>query len=382
MKPFSPQVLNIPRSGIRAVMEIADRLGDVLHMEIGEPHFQPPAHVIDAAAEASRAGFNKYTPNAGIFAVREVLAEKLRRENGIQASADTVVITPGGVFACALSFLTLVEPGDEVLLPEPNWPNYSFQVALAGGKAVYYTLHEEKGFLPDFEEMQALVTPRTKAILVNSPSNPTGCVFPLKMVMDLLTFARKNDLYVISDEVYEKIIFEGEHISPAVYDKDGRVISCFSFSKAYAMTGWRIGFVAASSDLCENFAKLQEATVSCVSSLSQKGAVAAVTGPQDFVVEVVETYRKNRDVACRMFREAGIKIVEPHGAFYIMVDISHMGLDSYTFVKRLIEDKRVAVAPGLTFGPHCDNYIRISFCKEYDHVVEGIRRIVSFLKGE
>lgn len=173
MKPLSPRVLDIPRSGIRSVMDIAEKLGDVIHLEVGEPHFQPPAHIIEAAAEAARAGFNKYTPNAGLQAVREILAEKLNRDNGIPATADTVVVTPGGVFATACSLLTLAEPEDEVLLPEPNWPNYSFQLALVGAKPVYYKLHEELGFLPDFAELATLVTPRTKAILVNSPSNPT-----------------------------------------------------------------------------------------------------------------------------------------------------------------------------------------------------------------
>lgn len=379
MKQLSSRVLEIPRSGIRAVMELADRVGGVIHLEVGEPHYQPPAHVIEAAAQAMRAGFNKYTPNAGLPDVREIVAAKLRRDNGIPATPDTVVLTPGGVFACACAFLTILEPGDEVLLPEPNWPNYSFQVSLAGAQTVYYKLHEDQGFLPDFDELQSLVTPRTKAILVNSPSNPTGGVFPRQTVRDLLAFARKNDLFVISDEVYEQVIFEGEHVSPSAHDEDGRVISCFSFSKTYAMTGWRIGFATASAEICRNFAKLQEATVSCVSAPSQKGAAAALTGPQDFVAEMVKTYRANRDVACRLFRAAGLKMVEPHGAFYLLVDISRTGLDSYRFVKSLIEQERVAVAPGLTFGPHCDHYIRISICKELDYVTEGIRRITSFL---
>lgn len=382
MKALSPRVQDIPRSGIRAVMELADRMGEVIRLEVGEPHFQPPAHIIDAAESAMRAGFNKYTPNAGLADVREVLAEKLRRDNRIPATPDTVVVTPGGVFACAGAFLTLVASGDEVLLPEPNWPNYSFQVSLAGGKTVYYPLRQENGFLPDFDEVQSLVTPQTKAILVNSPSNPTGAVLPRDKVLELVEFARKNDLYVVSDEVYEKIVFEGEHVSPAAFDEDGRVISCFSFSKAYALTGWRIGFATASAGLCQSYAKLQEATVSCVSAPAQKGAIAAITGPQDFVGEMVDAYRRNRDAACAMFREAGIDIAEPHGAFYIVVDISRTGLDSYSAVRRLIEEKRVAVAPGLTFGPHCDRYIRISICKELDYVREGVRRIVSFLLGE
>jgi aspartate aminotransferase/aminotransferase len=380
MKPLAQRVREIPRSGIRAVMELADRVGEVIRLEVGEPHFQPPAHVVAAATEAMRAGFNKYTPNAGLSDVREAIAEKLRRDNGIPATPETVVVTPGGVFACACSFLTLLEPGDEVLLPEPNWPNYSFQVALAGGKTVYYPLHEENGFLPDFAEIQSLVTPHTKAILVNSPSNPTGAVFPRQTVEKLLAFARRNDLYVVSDEVYEKVIFEGEHVSPATYDEDRRVISCFSFSKAYALTGWRIGFATAGADICQSFAKLQEATVSCVSAPAQKGAVAALRGPQDFVAGMVEAYRRNRDAACRLFREAGFKVVEPHGAFYLMLDVSRTDLDSYSFVKRLIEAERVAVAPGLTFGPHCDHYVRVSICKDLEYVAEGVRRIVSFLK--
>ncbi len=382
MQPLSPRVLDIPRSGIRGVMDIAEKLGDVIHMEVGEPHFQPPPHVIDAAAEAARAGFNKYTPNAGLPVVREVLADKLRKENGIPASADSVVMTPGGVFATACSVLTLAGPGDEVLLPEPGWPNHGNQFTLFGVKPVRYTLRADASFLPDFDELEALTSPRMKAILVNSPSNPTGAVFPRETLARILAFAQKHDLYVITDEVYEKIIYEGEHHSPAAWDEDGRVISCFSFSKTYAMTGWRIGFVTASQALCRHFGKLQETMVSCVSSLSQKGAEAAVTGSQEFVRMMVETYRGNRDVACRLFAEAGVSIVEPHGAFYLLVDVSRTGLDSYSFMKRLMEEKRVAVTPGLTFGPRCDRSIRISLCKERETVSEGIRRIIGFLKGE
>jgi aspartate aminotransferase/aminotransferase len=382
MKSLSPRILDIPRSGIRGVMDMAERLGDVIRLEVGEPHFQPPAHILEAAAEAARAGFNKYTPNAGLLSVREALADKLRKENGIPARADTVVVTPGGVFATACSVLTLADPGDEVLLPEPGWPNHGNQLTLFGVKPVHYTLRADAGFLPDFDELEALVTPRTKAILVNSPSNPTGAVFPREVLAGLLTFAQKHDLFIITDEVYEKIIFEGRHHSLGAWDEDGRVISCFSFSKSYAMTGWRIGYVTASEELCRQFGKLQETTVSCVSSLSQKGAEAAVTGPQEIVTVMVDAYRRNRDVACRLFRGAGVKIVEPHGTFYLMVDISRTRLDSYSFMKRLMEEKRVAVAPGLTFGPRCGHYIRVSFCKEYATVIEGIRRIIGFLKGE
>jgi aspartate aminotransferase/aminotransferase len=379
MKPLSPRVLDLPRSGIRGVMDIAEKLGDVIHMEVGEPHFQPPAHILEAANEAARAGFNKYTPNAGLPVVREVLADKLRKENGISATADSVVMTPGGVFATACSVLTIADPGDEVLLPEPGWPNHGNQLTLFGVKPVYYPLHPATGFLPEFDELEMLTGPRTKAILVNSPSNPTGAVFPKETLACMLAFAQKHDLYVITDEVYEKIIYEGKQHSLAAWDEDGRVISCFSFSKTYAMTGWRIGFVTASQELCRNFGKLQETMVSCVSSLSQKGAEAAVTGSQEFVRIMVETYRRNRDVACSLFTEAGVSIVEPHGTFYLLVDISHAGLDSYSFMKRLMEEKRVAVAPGLTFGHRCDRYIRISFCKERDSVVEGVRRIIDFL---
>ena len=382
MRPLSSRVLGIPRSGIRGVMDLAERLDWVIHMEVGEPHLQPPAHILAAAADAARAGFNKYTPNAGLPTVREVLAHKLRSVNGIPATADTVVMTPGGVFATACAVLTIAAPGEEVLLPEPGWPNHGNQLTLFGVKPVYYSLHPSTGFLPDLEELEALTGPRTKAILVNSPANPTGAVFPKETLARILGFAQRHDLYLITDEVYEKIVYEGEHHSPAAWDEDGRVISCFSFSKTYAMTGWRIGYIHASSELCQGFGKLQETLVSCVSSLAQKGAEAALTGPQEFVRRMVETYRGNRDAACRLFAEAGVKIVEPHGAFYLLVDVSSAGLGSYAFMEQLLAAKRVAVAPGLTFGQHCDHYIRISFCKEQDVVVAGIRRILDFLVGK
>jgi aspartate aminotransferase/aminotransferase len=219
-------------------------------------------------------------------------------------------------------------------------------------------------------------------MLVNSPANPTGAVFPRETLAGILAFAQRHDLYLITDEVYEKILYEGKHYSPAAWDDDGRVISCFSFSKTYAMTGWRIGYITASPELCQGFGKLQETLVSCVSSPAQKGAEAALTGPQEFVRGMVETYRRNRDAAYRLFNEAGVKIVEPHGAFYLLVDVSRAGLGSYAFMERLLAAKRVAVAPGMTFGQHCDHYVRISFCKEPDVVLEGISRILEFLAGK
>ncbi|HHV63137.1 MAG TPA: aminotransferase class I/II-fold pyridoxal phosphate-dependent enzyme [Firmicutes bacterium] len=379
MKPLSDNVVKIPRSGIRGIMDVAEQMNDVIHLEVGQPHYDTPAHIKEAANKALQDGYTRYTPNAGLPSLRALLADKLRRVNGIKVSPEGIAVTPGGVFACASALFTIAKAGDQVLLPEPGWPNYSFQTRVIGVEPVYYHLNPSAGFLPDLDEMRSLINERTRAILINSPSNPCGSVFPEPVLRGILDLAREYDLYLISDEVYEDIVYEGKHYSPGAWDDEGRVLTVFSFSKAYAMTGWRIGYVATTEEICKNFSKFSESMVSCVSSVSQKAAEAAITGPQDFVAAMVAQYKRNRDIIMSIFAGAGIVAYKPAGAFYMLLDIGDTGLDSYAFTLKLLEAKHVAVAPGLTFGPRSDNYVRISFCKDEESVVEGARRIADFI---
>jgi aspartate/methionine/tyrosine aminotransferase len=380
MRPTSSVVAGMRRSGIREVMELAQAIPDAIHLEVGEPGFPTPVHIVEAAHLAAQAGFTKYTASAGMLSLRKLLVGKLKDLNGLEVAPESIVVTPGAVTAIATAIMAVVEPGDEVLLPDPGWPNYQMMVPAAGAVAVLYPLSAENGFTPDLAALDRLVTPRTKAMVINSPGNPTGAVFSRDVVLQLLAFARRHDLYLISDEVYEQMLFEGEHVSPARFDSDGRVVTVSGFSKTYAMTGWRLGYAVAAQPLAAQIAKLQEPFVSCASAVSQKAGEAALTGPQDCVREMVDEYRRHRDTAAGILTAAGVSFFRPQGAFYAMVDIAACGLDSYAFSRRLLQEVHVAVAPGATFGPSAAGYVRVSLASPAAAVEEGVGRLSGFVK--
>ncbi len=382
MRPTSSVVAGMRRSGIREVMELAQAIPDAIHLEVGEPGFPTPAHIIEAAHAAAQAGFTKYTANAGMLSLRKLLVGKLQNLNGLDVAPENIVVTPGAVTAIATAIMVLVERGEEVLLPDPGWPNYQMMVPAAGAVAVSYPLRPEDGFVPDVSALERLVTPRTKVLVINSPGNPTGAVFSRQVMLRLLDFVQRHDLYLISDEVYEQIIFEGEHVSPAHFDNEGRVITVSGFSKTYAMTGWRLGYAVAAQPLAAQIAKLQEPFVSCSSAVSQKAGEAALSGPQDCVQEMVDEYRRHRDQAAAILSAAGVPFFKPQGAFYAMVDISGSGMDSYTFAKRLLQETHVAVAPGGTFGASAGGHVRVSLASPAAAVAEGVGRLAEFVNRE
>ncbi|MDR7519786.1 MAG: aminotransferase class I/II-fold pyridoxal phosphate-dependent enzyme [Armatimonadota bacterium] len=378
MKPLSRRAQGIQPSGIRQMMERARQIPDVVHLEVGEPDSNTPDHIIQAAAEAARAGFTKYTPSAGLPSLREALARKLSVQNGLPTHADQVVVAPGSVFALAAAMLATVDPDDEVLVPDPGWPNYTSVLQVIGARIIPYPLPRLTGYLPDLAALRRLVTPRTKAMIVNSPSNPTGAVFPRETVQALSDVAVEYDLYLIADEVYEEFVFEGEHVSPALFDSDGRVISVFGFSKTYAMTGWRLGYARAATAVAEVMTRLAEPFVSCPSSVAQKAAEAALAGPRTDVERMREFYRRRRDTVVAILGPEGLLAAVPRGAFYALVDLSRLGADSVALAGRLLEEHHVATVPGEAFGRSGAGLVRISFAAEPRLLEEGCRRIVQF----
>lgn len=386
MKPTATGSAGMPRSGIRKLLDLATLIPDAIHLEIGQPDFNTPAHIVDAAYHAAQAGYTSYTVNAGLASLRELIALKVARENDIQATPDCITVTVGGLGGLYTAFLALLDPGDEIMLPDPAWPNYLQMACLTRAGVVRYPLDAARGFQPDLAALPKLVTSRTKAILVNSPANPTGAVYPRETLAALVAFARAHDLYLISDECYEKIVFDTEHISPASLvedasqNSDERIISLFSFSKAYAMTGWRVGFLVSTPELARLFAKIQEATVGCAPSVSQKAAEAALAGPQDCIPMMVASYQRRRDRALSILKAHAMPSYVPQGAFYLMVDISPCGMDSDTFAQELLRDKKVAVAPGSTFGPSTTGYVRISLATAEDKLAEGLERLCAYIK--
>ena len=258
MRILSRQIKEMPRSGIRVIMDMAAQQSEVFHLELGEPGFPTPDHIQEGAIQAVRQGFTKYTQNCGFFPLREAIVKKVREENRIEVEVDQVAATPGSVFGIVSAMMTVTEPGDELLLPDPGWPNYFMQAVSLGLKPVYYPLSEKELFQPNMQKLESLINERTRAIITNSPSNPTGAVFSRQTMENLLGLANRHDLYIISDEVYERILYGTTHISPASLDTDDRVFSIFGFSKTYAMTGWRIGYCIAPKTLrlkCTRFWK-------------------------------------------------------------------------------------------------------------------------------
>ena len=272
--------LDYRRSEIRVLFDAAAGTEGALRLEVGEPSFVTPQHIIDAALEAARNGHTGYGPNGGLLSLRELLSVKLERVNRIDAGIDDIVVTPGGMNALYSAFTLLLEPGDEVLLPTPGFPNMDEMVRLLGGVPRFYRLLPANGFLPDFDELASLVTPKTKVMFVNSPSNPTGRVYGEGVVREVVEFANRHDLWLISDEVYDELVLDPSvsHVPSAWFDTEGRVISVFSFSKVYAMTGWRVGYAVARGDIPQLMRSTQEPQVSCPSTISQKAAEAALTG--------------------------------------------------------------------------------------------------------
>ncbi len=357
---------------------------DILHLEVGQPNFPTPPHIIQAACEASTDGqgrYTRYTPNMGYPSLREAIAEKLKRENGINASIHNILVTPGATYGIAISLSVLLNRGDEVLIPDPGYVNFSMLVPQYGGVVLRYPTLESQGFIPNIDTIAQRITPQTKAIVVNSPSNPTGAVCTEEFIRDLVDIAQGNNLYILSDETYEHIIFEGKHISPGRFDTDGRVVSLFSFSKSYAMTGWRVGYVVASDTIARVLEKQQEFYSSCAPSVSQKAAEVALRNSDRCIKEMVEAYRGSRDLVIDILRKHGLFSYRPRGAFYILINVTSTGMNSDVFADRLLEEQRVAVAPGATFGEIGGRYIRVCMAVSEEVLREGVERICSFIES-
>ncbi len=380
MKPLNSVVSGMPRSGIREIMDLAWRTPDVIHLEVGEPDFATPDHVLEAAAKAAVDGYTKYTPNAGIPEVREAFAAKVTSRNGFAATPDNIVVTVGAINALLQAVMVLCDPGEAVLIPDPGWPNYQMIATVAGARPVHYPLMPSAGFAPDFEALEAAAaTPGAKALIMNSPGNPTGAIFDLAIQEQMLAIAERHDLWVISDECYEDIVFEGPHVSPSAVISPERVISVFSMSKSYAMTGWRVGYAVAPQDVVAMMGKLTEALTSCVPGVSQKAAQAAVEGDQRCVSEMRDAYRRRRDLAAERLEEAGLLVARPRGAFYVMAEASAAGQDGYDLCRHLVTEHGVATAPGETFGPTGAGLIRLSLAAADDDVRTGVDRVVAAL---
>ncbi|WP_022880963.1 pyridoxal phosphate-dependent aminotransferase [Gryllotalpicola ginsengisoli] len=378
MPELARHVDAVPPSGIRRVYELAVQLPDVLMLAIGEPDVEPAEHIARAAQRAWDEGATDYTPNGGIPAFRQAVVDKLARDNGLRVDVEQVWSTVGATQALFQALGLVLDAGDEVLIPDPGYTTFPMGARMLHAEPVRYALRPEHGFLPDVAELETLVTERTRALIVNTPSNPLGVVFPEATVRELLAFARRHDLWVISDEVYERFAHTRAHVSPAALDEDDRVLSVFSLSKTYAMTGIRAGWLVTPPGLTEVMRRVQEAQISCINTPAQYAAVAALTGPQDAVGVAAAHYRENIRLATQLLRQRGIRHHEPEGAFYLWIDVSHVsGGDVAAWAERFVLEQRVAVAPGSAFGRTGEGWIRVCAASPTETLLEGLRRLPS-----
>jgi len=350
---------------------------DIIRLELGEPDFDTPQHVKEAAIQAINEGFTHYTSTEGLLELREAVARKLERENRIEADPETeVLITDGGLGAIYAAIQSLVNPGDEVLIFDPAWPRYFENVLLVGGVPKNILLEEEDGFVPDVDEIKKHVTKKTKLIILNSPNNPTGVVEPKNVIEEIGDLAVERDLILILDEVYERIVYESKHFSLATHsDLKDRIITVFSLSKTYAMTGWRIGYAVSQANIIEAMGKVSGYANACRTSFAQKAAIAALDGPQDCVDIMVREYRKRRNFMVERLKEMKVfSVTKPTGAFYFYPKLL-LDQESPGFTKQLIEKAKVAVMPGTAFSMKGEKYVRISYANSMENISEAMDRV-------
>ncbi len=378
----SSRFSSMPHSGIRDMFNRASVMKNVLNLGVGEPDFSTPEAIVDAAIDALKDGQTKYTPNAGIMPLRKAIAEKLEGENGLRdAAAENIVVTTGACEAITLALFALSDPGDEILIQDPCWPNYMGQIRMGGAVPVPVPTWEKDRFhlLPD--SIEPLISSKTKGIMLNSPSNPTGSVLSENELLSISEIVKKHSLFVISDEPYEKLIYDGkEHVSiGSLPDMADHTVTINSFSKSYAMTGWRVGYIHAPREVAAAMAKMQENFSSCVNSAAQYGAIEAISGPQDATVRMRESYMARRKLVVDGLNEIpGIECLSPEGAFYAFPRISSFGLSSKEFALRLLSEKAVVVVPGDAFGSCGEGFIRISFASSKEVLLEALDRLKQF----
>lgn len=371
--------------------ELKEQGVDVVSFGAGEPDFNTPKNIIDAANRAMDEGKTKYTSASGIIELKKALCKKFKEDNNLLYNPTNIVISTGGKQALANVMYAILNPGEEVLIPVPYWVSYPELVKLADGVPVFVECKEENDYKFTIEALEKVTTDKTKAIIINSPNNPTGSIYSKEELNDIAQFAKKHDLLIISDEMYEKLIYDGEkHISIASLSEDAynRTIVVNGFSKAFAMTGWRLGYSAANEEITKLMSSIQSHMTSNANSITQYAALEGLNGPKDELNSMVKEFEERRNYMIELIDNIdGLSYIKPCGAFYVMINLkncinkSFNGKkinDSMEFSKMLLEEEKVAVIPGAAFG--LENYIRLSYATSKDMIGEGLKRIETFVK--
>jgi aspartate aminotransferase len=381
MKPLASRVSQLNGEGALAVFSRAKELEkqgrSIIHLELGEPDFHPAAPVVDAVRAAVAEGRDRYVSPRGIPALREAVAAYLKRTRHLNVAPEEVLIAPGCKMALALSMMALIEPGDEILYPDPSFPIYPSFTRGLGGKAVPFYLEEKNQFQPDVAEIASKITPRSKALIFNSPNNPTGTVFSEDTLKQIAALAVKHDLWIIADEIYARILFNGEYKS--IYAMPGmkdRTIIIDGFSKSFAMTGWRLGYAVAPKEFIDALDLLVLNTFTCTAEFSQVAAIEALNDSTNAVDAMVLEYRKRRDLfVSKLNQIPGFRCLSPDGAFYAWVNIEETGLPAEEIQRLLLEEAGVAAIAGAAFGPAGKNYLRFSLVSARNLLEEALERI-------
>ena len=356
---------------------------EVIHLEIGEPDFNSPSNIIDAGKRALDEGYTRYSPSPGYPELRERIAKEVRETRGVSVSGDNVVVTPGGKPIMFFLMMAVVDPGDEVLYPNPGFPIYESMISFVGGVPVPMQLHESKDFNIDIDEIAGQITGRTKLMVINSPNNPCGSVIPREDLERLSELAKQHDIIVLADEIYSKFLYEGEHHSVSTFpDMRERTIILDGFSKSYAMTGWRIGYGVMPLELVEPISRLATNSVSCTASFTQMAALEALDGPQDDLDTMVTEFKRRRDIIVDGLNQIkGIRCRVPKGAFYAFPNIEDTGMSSQQFADDLLNKAGVACLTGEAFGEYGEGFVRFSFANSTENIEKALERIESFVKS-
>jgi aspartate/methionine/tyrosine aminotransferase len=353
---------------------------EIIHLEIGEPDFNTPKYIVEAAVRALHDGWTHYGPSGGLPELREAIAEEASRTRGVKVSPSQVVVTPGGKPVMFFTMLALINDGDEVIYPNPGFPIYESVINFLGARPVPIKLREENQFRLDVNELVSLITPKTKMIVINSPHNPTGSMLALDDLEAIARVAIRNDIIVLSDEIYSRIIYDGKHHS--LFSIDGmqeRTIILEGYSKTYAMTGWRLGYGVMPAELATAVAKLQTNCNSCTASFSQRAGIDALRGPRREVDHMVEEFRRRRDVIVAGLNEIdGMTCLMPEGAFYAFPNTSSWGISSSCLADRILHEAGVAVLSGTSFGEFGEGYIRLSYANSIENIKKALDKLRCF----
>jgi aminotransferase len=379
---LAQRVRAVKPSGIRRFFDIAATMRDVISLGIGEPDFVTPEHIRQAGIEAIQAGETHYTSNLGWIQLREAIAELIERRYSVRYDPATeILVTVGVSEGIDASLRALLDPGDEVIIPDPGYVAYEADVIFAGGSVVPVATHVSNWFAVRASEIEDAITPRVKVLLLGDPNNPTGSVIERDELEQIAQVAQRHDLLVLSDEVYSRLVYGGEHTSivqmPGMRE---RTVLVDGFSKAYAMTGWRIGYICAPAPILEGILKVHQYAIMCAATMSQAAALEAVLHGEQDVLEMVASYDERRRLFVAGLNAAGLECYEPRGAFYAFPSITRTGLTSEEFAEQLLFEERVAVVPGSAFGAQGEGYVRCSYCTAKDQLEEAVTRIGRFVQ--